>query len=139
MEAKITTLTLSLLLGLGGCSAHSPMIMTSTTDVQPTAASTKYPPHSNKVFITSGNLPSSVKYEVLGQLDVGKVWYGDSDNALEALADGARKLGADAVIEVKTWHQPSGWSWAAPHGAGKAVKINLPEKYEFTGLIGDWK
>jgi hypothetical protein len=139
MDTKNTAIALTLLLGLGGCSAHSPMIMTSTTDVKPTTASAKYSPHSNKVFVTSGNLPTTVKYEDLGQLDVGKVWYGDSDNALEALADGARKLGADAVIEVKTWHQPSGWSWAAPHGAGKAVKITQPEKFDFNGLTGDWK
>ena len=32
------------------------------------------------------------------------VWYGSSNNVLQSLADGARKLGADAVVEIKTWH-----------------------------------
>lgn len=26
-------------------------------------------------------------------------------------------------MEVETWFQPSGYSWWAPHGRGKAVKI----------------
>lgn len=124
--------------GLTACSAHSPMIMTSTTDVKP-ATSAKYAAHGDKVYVTASSLPESVKYEVLGQLDVGKVWYGSSENALESLADGARKLGADAVVEVKTWHQPSGWAWAAPHGSGKAIKFANRDKVDFNALGGSWK
>jgi hypothetical protein len=138
MLDKKTTAVLMIALGLTGCSAHSPLIMKSTTDVKP-VSSAKYPAHSDKVYVTSSGLPESSKYEVLGQLDVGKVWYGASDNALEALADGARKLGADAVIEAKTWHQPSGWAWAAPHGSGKAVKITNRDGVDFNSLGGDWK
>ena len=69
---------------------------------------------------------------------MGKVWYGSSRNVLKSLADGARKLGADAVVEVKTWRQPSGWSWAAPHGSGMVVKITEPGSVEFSILGGDW-
>lgn len=84
-------------------------------------------------------MPSSAKYEIIASLEVGKVWYGTSDNALEALADGARKIGADAVVEVETWHQPTFGSWAAPHGSGEAVKITEPESIDFSNLSGDWK
>ena len=123
---------------LTGCSAHSPFSVKSTTYTTP-LSDTKYAPHGNRVYVTAASLPASVKHEVLGQLEVGKVWYGSSDNVLQSLADGARKLGADAVVEVKTWHQPSGWSWAAPHGSGKAVKITDPASVDFSGLKGDWK
>jgi hypothetical protein len=127
-----------IVLGLVGCSARNPFIIKNTTDVIQFEA-TKYPPHSNRVFVTSASLPVTAKYEVLGSLEVGKVWYGSSDKLLQSLADGARKLGADAVVEVKTWHQPSGWSWAAPHGSGKAVKINEPASVDLSNLGGDWK
>jgi uncharacterized protein YbjQ (UPF0145 family) len=89
-------------------------------------------------LVTRASLPATAKYEVLGQLEVGKVWYGSSRNVLKSLADGARKLGADAVVEVKTWRQPSGWSWAAPHGSGMVVKITEPGSVEFSILGGDW-
>lgn len=55
------------------------------------------------------------------------------------LAEGARELGADTVVEVKTWHQPAGWSWSAPHGSGKAVKILEPASVDLSALPGDWR
>jgi hypothetical protein len=58
---------------------------------------------------------------------------------LQSLADGARELGADVVVDVKTWHQPSGWSWVAPHGSGKAVKITKSTSVDLSNLGGDWK
>ncbi|MDX2300228.1 MAG: hypothetical protein NW204_10930 [Xanthomonadaceae bacterium] len=121
-----------------GCSAHSPFILKSTTDVKQASATT-YESHSNRIYVTRAALPPTAKYEVLGDLEVGKVWYGSSGKVLVSLADGARKLGADAVVEVKTWHQPSGWSWAAPHGSGKAIKITEPTSVDLASLEGEWK
>jgi len=138
MKMKQVAWTLMVLFGLTGCAAHSPFIVTNTTDVN-RIEETKYPPHSRRVYVTGSNMPANAKYEVLGILEVGKVWYGSSDNILESLADGARELGADAVVGVKTWHQPSGWSWAAPHGSGCAVKISDPADVDLAGLGGEWK
>jgi uncharacterized protein YbjQ (UPF0145 family) len=53
-------------------------------------------------------------------------------------ADIARALGADAVVEVSTWHQPAGFSWAAPHGSGKAVHLNDKSQITSQVLKGDW-
>jgi uncharacterized protein YbjQ (UPF0145 family) len=54
------------------------------------------------------------------------------------MAQRARKLGADAIIEVATWHQPSGFSWAAPHGRGTAVRIlNMEEVKELLLTLGE--
>jgi hypothetical protein len=138
MRAKQTAWVFVSVIGLTGCSAHSPFILTNTTDVNQLSA-TRYAPHSKGVYITRTSLPTTVKYEVLAQLEVGTVWYGSFDKVLDALADGARKLGADAVVDVKTWHQPAGWSWAAPHGSGKAVKIIEPTSVDFPSLAGNWK
>jgi uncharacterized protein YbjQ (UPF0145 family) len=70
---------------------------------------------------------------------VGKNWYGSSDKVLQTLADAARQLGADAVVEVKTWHQASGFAWSAPHGSGLAVKITDPSSIDLSALTGEWK
>lgn len=89
--------------------------------------------------MTSEALPDTARHEVLGELEVGRIWYGGQDKALVQPAEGARELGADAVVEVKTWHQPAGWSWSAPHGSGKAVKILDPASVDLSALPGDWR
>jgi len=138
MKLKHIICVLMIVMVLAGCSAHNPFIIKNTTDINQFGA-TQYPPHSDRVFVTSATLPATAKYEVLGSLEVGKVWYGSSKNVLTSLAEGARKLGADAVVEVKTWYQPSGWSWAAPHGSGKAVRITEPSSVVLSNLGGVWK
>jgi len=107
---------------LFGCSAHSPMIIQDTTDAH-IISEIKYPSHQNKVFLTEQALPANAEFEVIADIQVGKIWYGSSDSVYESIATKARELGADAVVEVRTWTQPSGFSWAAPHGSGKAVKL----------------
>jgi hypothetical protein len=39
-------------LGLAGCSAHNPLIIRNTNDINQVGA-TNYSPHSNRVFVTS--------------------------------------------------------------------------------------
>lgn len=130
---------LVLALGLVACSAHSPFIMTTTTDTKSLSAES-YEPHSRSVFITEETLPGTIDYRVIAQIDVGRVWYGSEKSVYGALAERARQLGADAVIQVDTWLQPSGWAWAAPHGRGKAVKILTGDaKKELSGLKGRWE
>lgn len=135
---KFSHLAWLLALALTGCAAHSPMIIKTTTDARQVSAN-KYAAHDKQVFVTADSLPSTAKYEVLGRVEVRRGWYGSADNALADLADGARKLGADAVVEVKTWHQPSAWAWSAPHGSGLAVKIVDPGSVDFAEMEGSWK
>ena len=111
------------LAALGGCSAHHPLILKNTTDVVPMAAA-PLAPHAAPVLVTEAALPESVGHQVIAQIDVGKAWYGRRRSALEALAERAREIGADAVVEVETWWQPSGYSWWAPHGRGKAIRLD---------------
>jgi len=103
-----------------------------TTDVE-SLSKKQYQSHTKKVFITENSFPKET-YDEIAIIDVGTTWYGSDDKVKQMMADKARKIGANAVIEVTTWHQPSGFSWAAPHGKGKAVKFiddnfinNLPK------------
>jgi hypothetical protein len=118
------------------CSAHSPFILTNTTD-STLAGSTARPPYQGKVFVTKQDLPANVAFTPVGTIDVGKIWYGSSDDALISMADRARELGANAIIDASTWHQPSGFSWAAPHGSGKAVWIDNINSLSAAGVAGE--
>ena len=130
-------LAISLSLSLSGCSAHSPFIFTNTTDSSPVSQS-KYPAHHHMVFITEQSLPASVKSELISTIDVGKIWYGSSTGVLISMADRARELGANGIVQVKTWKQPSGFSWAAPHGSGQAVLISDIKALQSIGIKGSW-
>ena len=109
------------------------MILKNTTDVAPTT-SQRYLAHINRVLVVQGPLPIDVQYEVLATIDVGKVWYSGADGIPGEMAMRARNLGADAVINVRQWRQPSGFAWAAPHGQGQAVKILNKDPRELENL-----
>lgn len=129
-------LWITIVILISGCSAHNPFIITNTSQTIP-VSDAKYPPHSEKVYISSESI-SAGNYDVIGFIEVGKIWYGSSSNILLSMAERARELGADAVIEVKTWHQPSGFSWAAPHGSGRAIKFKNKAVIDFSKIKGEW-
>ncbi len=120
---------------VAGCSAHSPMILKNTTDVTH-ASPQRYPPHSDPVLIVEGPLPTDIEYEIIATIDVGKIWYSGSEGILVEMARRARLMGADAVINIKRWRQPSGFAWAAPHGQGQAVRIRNKDKTRDLSAIG---
>jgi hypothetical protein len=121
---------------LAGCSAHSPFILENTTDSTP--VQNTFPASQDKVFITKQSLPVGLSYVSISRIDVGKIWYGSADGVLDSLADRARELGANAVIETKTWHQPAGFAWAAPEGSGLAVRVADIKSLETSGVQGSW-
>jgi len=120
-----------------GCSTHSPMRMSNATTVK-NRATTTYPPHTNKVFITEAALPDSMPYERLGQIGVGMTTYSSMNEVKKRMANKARELGADAVIELHTWKQPSGWAWVAPQGEGQSVRIKNRSSIDFSQMEGEW-
>ena len=124
MKGKLVVL--GSVITLAACSAHSPMILKTTTDVS--LVTQQHPAHSNPVLMLEGPLPADVEYDIIATIDVGRVWYSGSDGILVEMANRARRLGADAVINVKRWRQPSGFAWAAPHGQGQAVKVRSKDK-----------
>lgn len=133
---KSASVVISTVMFLGACSAHSPMILQSTTDSTPPES--QHAPTTEQIFITAQSLPPSVEYERISQIDYGKAWYGGSTDAYAAMAKRARELGANALIEARTWYQPSGFSWAAPHGTGLAVRIKDINQLKAANIAGDW-
>ena len=121
---------------LSGCSAHSAFILKNTTDSSPVLSN--YPSTQERVFVTRQPLPASVAFVKVSTIDVGKAWYGSINGVFAAMADRARELGANAVIETKTWHQPAGWSWYSPEGSGLAVRIADTKSLEASGVKGAW-
>lgn len=123
-----------------GCgSAHNPMTFKSyeTTPVSGGDKQT-YATHTDKIWVTTDDLPKNVKYKVIEEVDVSSHWYGPASKLNPLFAKLGRRDGADAIILVKTWHQPSGFSWSAPQGHGVAVKIVEPKNFDFTTLSGGW-
>ena len=121
---------------LAGCSAHSPFILVNTTDSTP--VQNTYPPSQEQVFVTKESLPASIAFVQVSRIDVGKAWYGSTDGVLVAMADRARELGANAIIETKTWHEPAGWALVSPEGSGLAVHVSDPKSLEAAGVSGTW-
>ena len=121
-----------------GCAAHSPFILVNTTDVS-ALSEKKLPAKEGKVFLTEESLPKEFGYESLAQIEVGKVWYGSDEKVYTTFAEEARKIGADAVMGIGTWHHPAGWSWASPQGTGKAIKFNNPSIVDLSKIKGEWK
>ena len=121
---------------LAACTAHNPFDVTPVTDstqVSPAA----YPASTSRIRVTTESLPAGT-YTAIGQVDAGSNWYGPDTDAEKMMADRARAMGADAIIQAKLWHQPSGFSWAAPHGSGLAVKLADPAKVNLDSRPGDW-
>ena len=133
----LVTLAVAFSLFLSACSAHSPFIITNTTDSS-LVGTTSFAPNQGRVFVTEQTLPPEIEFTLIGTIDVGKIWYGASKNALDSMADKARELGANAIIQARTWHQPSGFSLSAPHGSGKAVWIKDISALSSSGVTGEW-
>ena len=122
---------------VGACSAHNPFIVSNKTTSAPVSEA-KFPPHTDKVFFTEQPLPPTVKFELISTIDVGKVWYGSSNSVYKSMAERARQLGANAVVQVKTWHQPAGYAWYAPHGSGQAIRVDDLDLLDSLDLEGSW-
>jgi hypothetical protein len=128
-----------LLIGfISACTAHNPFDLTPVTDSKAAPSAKAYPAQTNRIRVTREALPTGAAYEVLGTIDAGSNWYGPDEDAEKMMADRARAMGADAIVEVKLWHQPSGFSWAAPHGSGVAVKLTDPRSVNLETLPGGW-
>ncbi|MEI7729546.1 MAG: hypothetical protein WCO56_08230 [Verrucomicrobiota bacterium] len=138
MQLTKIMVTLSAVLVLAtGCSTHSPMRILNKVYVKYQSPTT-YAAHTNKVFVTEASLENSIQRDRLGQIDVGMVVSSPKDAVLKRMANKARELGADAVIDVHIWYQPAGWSWKTPHGEGKAVRLTDRSAIDFSKMKGEW-
>lgn len=98
---------------------------------------TNYPPHEGLVFLTEIALPAHASAERIALVDAGTVDDSPTEKALVILADKARAIGANAVVNLKIWRQGSGLSWKAPQGSGLAVR--LADTNAVSGINGYWR
>lgn len=115
MGFKRTIFIICVVASLGGCasvsSSSAPKVVASAQTVGP-------------VFITKANLPPGMKYEVIGPVKANaRAGYGSVESLYPMLAEEARKIGANAVVDVYGGRTVSAFSWAAPFAGGNAVKV----------------
>ncbi len=87
---------------------------------------TIYAPNNGSICLLAGSPPSDIKYEVVGRVVATKKSYGSSEELLPAMAYEARKLGADAIINLQAGQRfkgPLPWRITSPTGDGTAIKI----------------
>ena len=80
-------------------------------------------PYSGTVLTYEMSIPSYVNYSVIGNFEVGKIWYGSRDETTSEAKAKASELGANAILIEKSGFKPSGFSWAAPYTSGKLIFI----------------
>jgi len=76
-----------------------------------------------KVLVTTSALPAEGEFKVLGPLNVQSRWPGITSKATKLLAEQARSMGANAVVEARVWQDLAFPAVLAPHGNGIAVRI----------------
>jgi hypothetical protein len=92
-------------------------------------------PSSCSIFISEKDIDKSL-YSPIKDIKISKKLYGSTADMYGVLAEQARKVKADAVINVRTWHSPSGFSWASPHAGGLAVKWTAAGRRALPSLEG---
>jgi hypothetical protein len=78
------------------------------------------------VCLLAGSLPEDVQATRIGRIKATKGTYGETANLMQPIADEARRVGADAVVELQAstrLKSPLPWRVAAPTGDGFAVKF----------------
>ncbi len=93
-------------------------------------------PTDKKILLTDQALPDTVQYRVLGEIKVIRLEDHGYAPVYQALANKALDVGADAVINIGTWREPTTKTFGAPQGMGTAVK--LEGKPDLSGIEGRW-
>jgi hypothetical protein len=127
--------SLPLVSGCGG-GVHSMWNTRRQAEAKPLNATT-HPPYSGPVFITEIGLLAHESAERIAVLEAGTVDDQPTETVLVMLAEKAREVGANAVVDLKIWRQGSGFSWKAPQGSGLAVRI--ADTNAVSGLNGYWR
>lgn len=120
-HAATATLLLLIVSTLTGCGG----IKTKTTLDKNGPAS--FQSHHNPVCLLAGSLPSEYKFIDIGRITSTKGTYGGSDEVVAAIAKEARRLGADAVVDLQASQRfkgPLPWRVTSPTGSGIAVKLD---------------
>lgn len=116
---------------LAGCAPTSKAVR--VTEGQASQART------GPVCFLKSPMPANVKHRVLGEVSSSKEFYGSVNEILPLMAEEARKMGADAVVNVNTGQKIGLWAWARPVGTGMAVKLEKPSDLNCKALGGEMR
>ncbi len=78
------------------------------------------------VCLLAGDLPEPFHATAIGRIKATKGTYGSSDNLMKPMADEARRVGADVIVDLQAgtrFKGPLPWRVAAPTGDGQAMKL----------------
>lgn len=86
------------------------------------------PSYTGRVCILNGPAPSGSQYKAVSYLDTYMHHYGSAENLLDVMGDEARKVGADAVIGVKSGQEFGYFPWriVRPRAQGHAIRFTEP-------------
>lgn len=82
-------------------------------------------------------LPSSISHQIVGDIDASKQFYGGSGALVPLMADEARKMGADVVVNLRTGQKMGMFAWARPYGTGTGVKLTNKADLHCLSLGGE--
>ena len=80
-------------------------------------------PHVEPVCVLKSPLPSSIPHTVVGEIDASRRWYGGVGTLIPLMADEARKMGADVVVNLRSGHKIGLFAWSTPYATGTGVKL----------------
>jgi hypothetical protein len=98
---------------MSGCSTVTTSNVTATSAEQP---------WEGKVFISQEPIPESINHKVIGTVE-SKAGYQGASSLCPLLAEEAKKIGTNAVVNAQGGRGVTFFSWAAPHVDGTAIKV----------------
>jgi len=125
MYIKFVSCAAFILLFLSGCSTVSSSSVPYVSEDERV---------SGRIYMTTATVPESAGYKVIGHVKANaRKGYDGVQSLYPLLAEEARRVGANAVIEVKGGRTVSAFSWAAPFVGGVAVEIDGVKTLESYG------
>ena len=118
------------------CGARNPFIVTNEVRVE-SLSQEVYEPHRGPVVCVKGPLPDGMRYAEIARLWYAAGMYGGAAPILQKMANRARALGANAMIDTHVWFQPAGIGWATPHAEAIPVRVLDSDQAEELAELGD--
>jgi hypothetical protein len=82
--------------------------------------------HRRQVCLLAGALPTEFKTTEIGRIKATKRTYGSTEQLFPVMAEEARRIGADAIINLQAdirFKSPLPWRITSPTGDGQAVTV----------------
>jgi uncharacterized protein YbjQ (UPF0145 family) len=89
------------------------------------------------ILVSQAAIPSGIDYKVIGSVEAdARVGYDSAASLYPLLAEEARKIGANAVVNAKGGRRLTAFSWSAAYVSGTAVKVE--DVQQLKGLPGTY-